>query len=845
MTPGRLGAALLVAALPWAAPALGASRTVAVVVDRSGSLRYADPAGRGRDLLVLSLGLALRSGDRARVFADGEELCDVEIDAAPTSLRPVADALLAASPRRGSGALFESLRAAFAAAGPGGLVLVYGDDDLDVLSAEGDAPAVVLRRARRTSARPTREDVNLAAREVLAGVARRAKCAVVGLRAPLPPGARSVPYFEALGARAVELGEEALEVVRRLGERVAGRPLVSHSLRARGRLRLDVGGRVALLAAPGSQVAGGVSLDRDGRLWLVDAAERIALEGEALAFVAPRLPVPGTYRAYWLSNGEVRALVVGEGPPTSANDGLVLASGERRARFEGTPARARLALDATQAPREVEVLRVVRRGDLPPVVAGRRRIAVERSYVELLPVEGARADRPLRLVGRPAPGLDVDRLPVEAQEAGGLVQQVALRREEDGLLRGSFTPRSDGPLALRSLGPVELRAPESISIAPAEALRLRIVSLRGADGRPLGGPGALELDRDGRGRLEVVLRVEPRPPRPLAVALRLNGAPAGAQLDPPGPFTVAKERSIALALRWPPRVDGQPVGLRAEAEGAEPAERTLAVEPSPGPLRAVAAGALLAVALIWAGLLYRRWSRAARFADVEVGRRQLRVVGRNGRLSPEVYRLANHVDDDLRIVVEPEESPGGALSFELRPDGGVLCRGEGGARVVHADRPTILAEAVVLTHGTPFAMVYKQRALRYVYLDRDPTADELTTTYLADAMTHDEAALRDSGVFLILDDEAPNVPRYSARLEASTELLAASQEILDSASEVAFVPPSEEDAPLVSDEGVVYLDSAEGEIIDSEELPRLESGSGDAPAIRIEELYGEGDEGPA
>ena len=95
------------------------------------------------------------------------------------------------------------------------------------------------------------------------------------------------------------------------------------------------------------------------------------------------------------------------------------------------------------------------------------------------------------------------------------------------------------------------------------------------------------------------------------------------------------------------------------------------------------------------------------------------------------------------------------------------------------------------------------------------------------------------GLYLIIDEnQLMNIPRFSARLEASTEMfpVVAEDEIFDSSSQVAVVPSNDPDAePLMSDEGILFMDSAEGEIMDSQELEFIhDSGESQQDLIRKE-----------
>ena len=260
----------------------------------------------------------------------------------------------------------------------------------------------------------------------------------------------------------------------------------------------------------------------------------------------------------------------------------------------------------------------------------------------------------------------------------------------------------------------------------------------------------------------------------------------------------------------------------SSAAAVVPATRTLPVEPPLSVFRLAAAGGLILVALLWLGLALRKQRRRARVL-ARIGSRQLRTIGRNGRPSPERYLFRDFCSPNGEVKIAPEDMPGGALGFTVRQEGTVDCAALEQAKVIHSDRPTVLATSAILAHGTAFAMVHGQRAVRYVYLDDDPTGDELHRQYVADAQSY-EAELHDSGVFVILD-EHENLPKHSARLEASQELFPESgDEIFDSDLSAKAVVPSDPGREIpVSDEGIVIMDSSEGEIMDSQELTFVDS----------------------
>ena len=274
---------------------------IAVVLDRSASLRLSDPARRGPRLLATALALV---GDGQPCLLVGDA------DAAPVALPGEAAALAAAlaaiadaAPGNGGADLAPLLARAREAAGPSGVVLLLTDDDLDVFAADGAPPEAVLERARKGSPRPARDEVNRAAAELLVeggtGLPR-----VVALRAPLPPLARTAPFLASLGAQVVELDGTDADVVGRLAEAITGAPRVLR----RAPASAPTAGRAVLLLDAAGDVPGGAALGGDKRAWLVDLSAGQALEAGKTWLVAPRLDPPGEVVAWSLRGGVVRVL---------------------------------------------------------------------------------------------------------------------------------------------------------------------------------------------------------------------------------------------------------------------------------------------------------------------------------------------------------------------------------------------------------------------------------------------------------------------------------------------------------------------------------------------------------
>ncbi|MGE0706670.1 MAG: hypothetical protein AB7N76_05340 [Planctomycetota bacterium] len=825
---------------------------MAVVLDRSASLRWADPEGEGLRALAQALALALRDGERLALVADPSARAE-PAPADPSALVARLRAVLAATPRPGGAHLQPLLERACELAGGAGVVVVYGDDDLDVVARDGSAPAEVLAAARAKEPRPARDAVNQAARELLRGAlaGRRPRARIVGLVAPLPAGGRTTPFLQAIGARRIALGPEAAAA---LATAIRGAPVVGERVEVpagQGALELSYPARVTLAAQEPLRLSAGAQLDEAGRLWLVDG-ERVALPARTrplVALVAPRLPAPAGLLAYRLRDGTVRV----QATAAPAAGALVARSGEQRARLAGTPPVGTLSGVAPEA-REVEVALTLGAGGAE-VEGARARVPVVPALVEVTVVGEAQVGTELRLEATLPPGLPREGLELELRDATGRAEVIALTRAGQDV-RGRYVPRAAGALALRARGSVDARLRQAVEVKPAPAYQLALRELQAkaqAQGQPdvaLDLTHPLQLDAEGRATLKLTVAIEPRPPAPVRVALKLAGIEGAALGDAQGaPFETVEVRdpvTLDLVVAVPAATDGEPraLALEASGKGVQPTSAPLPFVPARGLVRVAVAAGLLAMALLWSLLLWRARRQEQVFVKVELANKQLRTVGQNGRLSPECYLLRQHlVSEEEGIWVQPDDSPGGALMLRVREDGKVDCEAREGARLIHQDRPTVLADRLVLEHGTAFAMVSGQRALRYVYLADDPSAEELSVRWLeGDGMSQEEE-MRDSGVFVLLDDHQ-TIPKASARLEASTEMLALSGEMrrrrgseegsgsssgtassagFESSEDVRLVPPSDSGrAPLVSDEGIVYMNSDEGAILDSEDVDFLE-----------------------
>jgi hypothetical protein len=251
-------------------------------------------------------------------------------------------------------------------------------------------------------------------------------------------------------------------------------------------------------------------------------------------------------------------------------------------------------------------------------------------------------------------------------------------------------------------------------------------------------------------------------------------------------------------------------------------------------LRRGAAIAILAFSVVWFLFLFRSYRARLAAQAALVGEKQLRGIGANGKISVERYFFRDFLDEDGPLdhfSVGPLEG-GASLDVELREDATVKAVASDGSQLVHADRPELLGREIVLRHGNAFAVVVGHTARRYVFLEGDPTGDELQQRFVEGTVSY-EAELNDSGVFVVLDDD-DNVPAGSDHdLTVSQELFVSheslpqaeeqaaddesGEEFEDSDDETVPVVPSSADGAIVSDEGILYMDSTEADILDSDD----------------------------
>lgn len=872
-------------------------RTVAVVVDRSGSLRHADPEARGPRLLAAALALALDPQDRLLLVADpaGQDPPEAPPDLGALAAR-LADLVSGAAPGRGGADVGALVASAAARVGQGGLVLVYTDDDLDVVGAGGDVPEEVVERARRAERRPARDALNRAALELVVERVRALPGRrLLGLRAPLPPGARTVPLLEAVGARVLELAGPEDALLADLVEAVRGEPALSQAeaIPADGALELPGPARVVLHGEAPLSLPGAHPLDAEGRTVILDAPRGPLRPGvPARSWVAPRAPLPSQVRAFAL-RGAARVVVPGEDPHREAGQ-LVLRWGARQVPLEGSPLQAQLP----PAAGPLTLLRVVQGTGGRQAVAASRELFPQLAEVELGTSGPATTGLPQELSGSPPAELAwKEPIALRLRGPGGRVERVVLVDAGEGRFSGRFTPPAEGTWEAQAEGllPVRLSAP--LEVAPGARYRLRIEELAGPDGQPL-----FELWPEAP-RVALRIRMAVEPPLPAAVPLQvtLNDAPPGAEVALEGGLSLQDRAEGSLVLTWPEDATGDArvlLRVRGPEGSALAATHGFLVHPRRSLTRLLAASGLLSLAVVLTvvQVVRRRRARAAALAAAAVdaeeelddeeleapaprrhalppeaasrlGTRQLRGLGTNGKISVERYGFLEHSREDSSVVISPEDS---SVSVELhvRDDGTVKAKAVEGAKLIHEDRPELLVNETTLRHGNAFAVVEGPRARRYVYLDREPDADELQTRFVEGTVSN-EAEMRDSGMFVVLDDHHEVAPESARLVGVGPGLLGRSgedddqdegedsdlsedeeedededsdlgEEIEDSADQAVLIDDEPGERPPVSDEGVVYMDSDESEILDSDEQERVptdqgavgpDDPTGEAPAL--------------
>jgi hypothetical protein len=742
----------------------GDEKTTAVVIDRSGSVSFGDRSGDGRVAVAFALALSARPGGRVVVLASGAE--PAEGDA--TKLEGLEKALHACmvAPRPGGDDLVKLLREAVA----NGTVLAYTSDDLDVIDAEGHAPEDVVAAAGSS---PDRKAVNEAARAL---VAKIGAAKVVALRTSLPAAARSVDFLAPLGAQIVEL-EAPLEAARGLVKDLVGldldAPVKATLDGGKGTIAASGHVRVALLGEKALKVSAphALALDEGGRAWLVDAEGPVEVEGEAgsgvSALVAPRAEIEFTASAFRLANGAIHVVV----EPKDRSLVLAARAGDMDLkRGDDGVLRGRLvALDGDK-------LAVSVAGSPVDVTVARAVLALEAGEVPI-------ANGTTKLVAK-GPGLPAELLPTSVSvtlACGKELRKVELARKGDAysgdvvLAEGTWSLQASaaGDLA------VELAAP--LVAKPAAVLSAVLVEA----GKVRGGDVSVVVD----------LALSPalaRPATPTVTSFKGTASVEGT-LQEKGRFTVSltgtEPGRNELYFKVPLGRDAEaPAKLELELEGALPWK----------PLAAAGAAAL---GLLWV-LVVRLRKRALlkRFAE-----KQLRGLGSNGKISYERYLLIEHREDRFSAIAPPGAT---AARIEIGRDGRIRARALEGSTLTGVGGQA--GAELLLVHETCFLVTRELYRRRWVYLDREPTAEELMKKYVEDAPSYIGEESRDSDVFVLLDEQQ-NMAPPSQRITPV---------------ESAKLPQVRDVVGNESDETIVMTSSSEDKVLDDEESI-LDPGSSD------------------
>jgi len=787
----------------------------AVVVDRSGSMRWGDPEGRGLEALGLALVLAADADAVVEVY--DAEVTSFSLTDGPGRLL---EHLATLVPRPGGEDLVERLERARAGEGR---VLLYTDDALDVVDTQGNVPERWLRAAGDAS---TRDAVNAAAHQALAS---SSGAPVLALRAPLPDAARATPFLEtALNAEVVDLERDAPQrAVTRLASLLAGKPVMEALRLDSPRTRLAPGFPArALVRAQRPIDPGGRKLDRRGTLWLVEVpADGLELgeHGGAVCYLAPNGSLPADLAAFGL-DGVVR-VEAGAAPPGGT---LVLRADGAQFPLTGTPPRVDAPLSGKD---QVEV--VLQVGE-SAFVADSRRVEVLPVVLSLTAEGEAQVGQPLLLRGALPAGFTPSE-PLQLQLRCGAGEAQDLRLDAD--LTASYTPTAVGRLSASVRGPIPLEFKAPVIAPLPVGPRLRLLVKRNGETTS---PGEL-VPLEGSDELEVQVEIRAEPPysAPVAGSFSLEGGEGVTLVAEP--FEVADTATATVRLRWPGD-PGKQVGvtLLASTHGATPAtgRHTLRLLRPVDLLRRYIGLALILLAVIAVGAYFLQRRFRAYMAQ-RMGHRQLRGIDAEGKISVERYEFLGHSREDEVVEISPELTQS-SVELIVEDDGSVRASISGRAKLIHESDPTKLLDSVPLEHGDSFAMVEEGRARRFVYLEDDPTGEELERHVASDRVSA-QAELRDSGVYVLLD-EHQNVAPVASVIDAGSEELFPSaeelnpipiplppglaglegDEIEDSVDEMAFVPVTD-DGPMVSDEGVVFLGSDEAEILDSDEAATIDA----------------------
>lgn len=771
LLPSTFALALLLGA---ASAAAADEKTTAVVLDRTGAVAHGDPRGEGRFALAFALALTAKPGARVVVFAPA---LDPPVEGDALSLDSLVSVLktVVTGPSLGGANLVPLFRDA---AARGAVVVAYTSGELDVVDARGRVPQDILAKARETDARPDRKGVNEAARSLLAELAKPLEGKLVALRTPLPAPAKSVPFLEVLGARIVEL-EQPLEATRRLAKEIAGVDLPAVATLAldegRATVAAERGSRVVLLGDKGLRIATkhGFALDGEGRAWVVDADAPFEVEGAAgtkvSTIAAPRTSLEFAAAAYRLASGGIHVTVT---PRDRTLSLAARAEGQDLERSPDGSLRGRLPRNDASAIK----LAVGAPGALPEP----GELAVTRAVIALEAAEAPLAGARTRLVAHAA-SLPTELLPrtigialVTSGAGASGKASVELTRSGDSfvgevvLTEGTWTLDTvrAGELA------VELRAP--LATRPAGVLTATLVEA----GKIVEGSSVLLLD----------LAVDP----PLAAdATPLVAATRGLARIEGGVKDRARVRVVVANVEPGPNELELTLPLARGAESR--AKVSFGLELAPSWKKPAAAGLFL-VALAWGLVVHlRRRALARRF-----GAKQLRGLGSNGKMSYERYPLIEHRDGRWAAIAPPGAT---AARLELTKDGRVRARALEGSELSAQDGKK--KDEILCVHETLFLVKRGLYTRPWVYLEREPTGEELAKRYIQGAPSYDGESSRDSDVFVLLDDQENMVPPSQRLVPVDSARLPQVDEVLQAESDESVVVTNSDEERVLDDESAI------------------------------------------
>jgi hypothetical protein len=752
-----------------------------VVLDRTGCVLHGDPNGEGRMAIAIALALTGRPGGHVTVTAP---YLTVPVEGEGTNLAGLVSVLrtIQGLPQLGGADMLPVFRAASESPG---VVLAYTADEVDVVAANGKVPPEILEKVREKEPHPDRLLVNETARGLLVdAVGDKLKGRLVALKTALPAEARHFSFLDALGARTVEL-TDPIEAARTLVKEIGG-PDLPAPLRfvltdGKATVPCRPGSRVAVLGdgeiAPLSSRA--VGIDPWKRSWIVDADAPFTIEGEAgmkvAALVAPRVEPEYRASAFRLASGAIQVLVdfkdrsIGLAARVQDRDLEKDQDGVWRGRFTSAEA----AADATELKLEIGA-----GGALSEVAP----VAIQRAVLMLAaaeePLAGART--PLSIKTELPSDLLAQTIYLDLASGDAKVT-VELTLKEHEYTGDAVLAEGTWSIASARAGdlPVELAAP-LVSKKPAHLVATLVKK------------GPLE---DGKLSLVCSVAVEPplAQPAPLGVTASHGVARVvGGPLKDHGDFEVALEGGepgpleLSFAL---------PLARGAEARGT----LALTIERTGAWKKPLALG-LLGIGGLWLVIFYGRRSAIAR----RFGSRQLRGLGSNGKMSYERYFLRDHRDGPRSAVCPPGAT---AVHVEIGKDGRVRARALEGSELMGIDGGQ--ADEVILVHETCFAVARGLYRRRWVYLDHEPTGDELLKKYVPGAPSY-EGGTKDSDVIVLLDEQENMIPP-SQRLTPV---------------ESAKLPRVSDVVKAHSDESIVVADSQLERVLeDSKEI--LDPGSSD------------------